>query len=146
MALKATATVFKPPSMKKLNYHNKTMCHSNYVELFEELNVFAARGELNTVLAQLMRCRDARDATFSKHKTRDMVNVKNKRCEHEGCEKLSRNFDVPGGQGRFCSKHKTCDMIDVKTKKCEHEGCEILSRNYDVPGGRGRFCSKLYTF
>ena len=74
------------------------------------------------------------------HKLVDMVNVKSKRCEHEGCESLSTVFDVKGGKGRFCSTHKTANMVSVKGKRCEQEGCDSLSPVYDVKGGKGRFC------
>ena len=44
------------------------------------------------------------------HKEPDMINVKDKKCEHEGC--LTKPiFDLPNGKPQFCSKHK----LDVKT-------------------------------
>jgi len=36
------------------------------------------------------------------HKTAEMVDVKNKRCEQVGCDKLNPTFDLTGGKGRFC--------------------------------------------
>ena len=81
----------------------------------------------------------------NKHKTAEMVNIKHKQCEHEGCNSLSTVFDIKGGKGRFCSKHKTAEMVDVKNKRCEHEGCNSLSTVFDIKGGKGRFCSKHKT-
>lgn len=73
-----------------------------------------------------------------KHKTAEMIDVKNKRCEQEGCVSQAY-FNIKGGKCRFCSKHKTADMIDVKNKRCEHEGCDSRPR-FNIKGGKGRFC------
>ena len=71
-----------------------------------------------------------------------MVDVVNKRCEHEGCD-FRPYFDIKGGKGRFCSQHKTAEMVDVKHKRCEHEeGCDSLNPSFDIKGSKkGRFCS-----
>jgi uncharacterized linocin/CFP29 family protein len=68
-----------------------------------------------------------------------MVDVKSKRCEHEGC-KLRPYFDIEGGKGRFCKAHCLDGMVDVKNKRCEHGGCKSLNPAFDVEGGKGRFC------
>ena len=83
----------------------------------------------------------------AKHKMAEMVDVKNKRCEHDGCSSLSTAFDIPGGKGRFCVKHKTAIMMNVKSKQCEHDGCSSLNPNFNIPGGngKGRFCGKHKT-
>ena len=47
----------------------------------------------------------------------EMEDLKNKKCEFEGC-KSQPFFDIEGGKGRFCSKHKNDNMIDVKNKRC----------------------------
>jgi len=62
-----------------------------------------------------------------------MVDVRSKRCLHNGCDSISPVFDIPGGKGRYCKIHKTVDMIDVKNKRCLHDGCEI-SVSYGKPG------------
>jgi hypothetical protein len=70
-----------------------------------------------------------------KHKTADMVDVKNKRCVWDGCDKQPA-FDVPGGKGMYCVKHKTADMVDVKNKQCAFDGeggCKTGAR-YGKPG------------
>jgi uncharacterized protein YxjI len=74
------------------------------------------------------------------HKTAEMVNVKSKRCEYEGCDSLSPNFDIKGGKGRFCGTHKMARMVDVKHKRCEHYGCDSVNPSFDIKGGKGRFC------
>ena len=56
------------------------------------------------------------------HKTAAMVDVKNKRCVFEDCDKLNPVFGVPGGKGTYCLKHKTADMVDVKNKQCAFDG------------------------
>ena len=75
-----------------------------------------------------------------KHKTSDMINVVSSRCQHDGCNIQGPNFDLPGGNGRFCITHKTDEMVDVRSKKCEHDGCKIQGPNFDIIGGKGRFC------
>ena len=67
-----------------------------------------------------------------------MIDVKNKRCEHEGCDSQP-SFDIIGGKGHFCITHKTLEMIDVRSKRCEHEGCDSRPV-FDIRGGKGRFC------
>jgi hypothetical protein len=71
-----------------------------------------------------------------------MVDVRSKRCEHEGCTSLNPRFNVPTERrGRFCSQHKLEGMVDVRSKRCEHEGCTSLNPRFNVPTERrGRFC------
>jgi len=52
-----------------------------------------------------------------------MIDVKNKKCLHEGCAS-SPSFNKKGLiTAIYCAKHKEIGMIDVKNKKCLHEGC-----------------------
>jgi len=74
------------------------------------------------------------------HKTAEMVDVKSKRCEHAGCDKITPKFDLAGGKGRFCVAHKTAEMVDVKSKRCDHAGCGKNTPSFDLAGGKGRFC------
>ena len=67
-----------------------------------------------------------------------MVDVKNKRCEHPGCDSRP-TFDIKGGKGRFCVTHKTAEMVDVKSKRCEHPGCNIRA-SYGKPGHPRSHC------
>ena len=54
-----------------------------------------------------------------------MINVKNKTCEFDGCEKHP-SFNIRGEmKGRFCIEHKEQNMINVKNKTCEIDGCGI---------------------
>jgi hypothetical protein len=53
-----------------------------------------------------------------------MVNVKDKTCEEDGCEKIP-NYNIHGEKrARFCAEHRYQDMINVKSKKCEEGECE----------------------
>lgn len=70
-----------------------------------------------------------------------MVNVKTHTCEHAGCELRSRNFDVPGGKGRFCGLHKQEGMVNVRMPNCESEGCSTKPM-YGFKGQPSRFCAK----
>jgi hypothetical protein len=71
-----------------------------------------------------------------------MINVKSKRCEHDGCGKQP-NYNYEGEkQARFCVKHALDGMIDVKSKRCEHDGCG-KQPVYNYEGEKqARFCVK----
>jgi predicted nucleic acid-binding Zn ribbon protein len=66
------------------------------------------------------------------HKLDGMINVKDKKCENEGCNKQSMyNYE---GQTKaiYCSSHKLYNMVDIRSKKCEHEGCNTRpTYNYE---------------
>jgi hypothetical protein len=52
-----------------------------------------------------------------------MIDVKNKRCQHENCNKLP-NFNTPTETtGLFCFEHKKENMINVLSKRCQHQNC-----------------------
>ena len=81
----------------------------------------------------------------AEHKTAEMVDVKSKRCEHQGCDSLNRAFDIKGGKGRFCAEHKTAEMVDVKHKLCEYEGCDSQP-SFNIKGSKKRrFCASHKT-
>jgi len=57
------------------------------------------------------------------HKLDGMVDVKNKKCIHEGCKKQP-NYNVEGEtKGLYCFPHKKDGMVDVKNKKCKTYLC-----------------------
>lgn len=76
-----------------------------------------------------------------KHKFEGMIDVKNKRCENEGCIKQpSYNYEcikIP----MYCSNHKLEDMVNVKSKKCCEEGC-TKHPSYNTIGKIPMYCSK----
>ena len=76
----------------------------------------------------------------AKHKTAEMVNVKDKSCEHEGCDNRP-SFNIKGKLPRFCAKHKTSEMVNVAHKSCEHEGCNSRTL-YGKPGNPKSHCHK----
>jgi len=72
-----------------------------------------------------------------------MVDVKNKKCEFEGCESQPSFANRGEKRGRFCKEHKAPGMVDVKSKQCEFEGCESVTPAFANRGEkRGRFCVK----
>lgn len=73
------------------------------------------------------------------HSEKDMICVIGKGCEWVGCTCKSRNYDTPGGKGRFCTKHKEEGMIDVCNPKCEE--CDTLA-SYGIPGNKKTKCSR----
>ncbi len=83
-----------------------------------------------------------RPSRCAKHALPDMVNVKDKKCEHPGCLKQPA-FNVEGEKnGRFCKEHSLPNMANVKDKKCEHPGC-LKIPNFNIEGEKnGRFCKE----
>ena len=60
----------------------------------------------------------------SVHKKEGMVNVKDKKCIHEGCRKQP-TFNTEGkANALYCAAHKKEGMVDVKNKTCINEGCK----------------------
>jgi hypothetical protein len=78
----------------------------------------------------------------SNHKLEGMVDVKSKRCIHEGCD-VRPNYNVEGEKtALYCSNHKLEGMVDVVNKRCIHEGCNVHP-NSNVEGEKkGLYCSK----
>jgi hypothetical protein len=68
-----------------------------------------------------------------------MINVKNKTCAHEGCNKQPC-YGIENGLAEFCATHKKDGMIDVNNKKCAHEKCN-KQPNYGVENGLAEFCA-----
>ena len=86
--------------------------------------------------------RGAKKARFcAKHKTKDMVNVKDKTCEK--CDKIP-TFNIRGAKkARFCAEHKAEGMVDVINKTCEL--CD-KSPTFNIPGAKkARLCAKHKT-
>ena len=71
-----------------------------------------------------------------------MEDVKNKRCAHDGCNKINPVFNVPGSTtGLYCAEHKKDGMVDVKNKRCANNGCETLC-NFGFPGRAKTHCKQ----
>lgn len=76
----------------------------------------------------------------STHKAQDMINVKDKRCQHEGCCQRP-SFNILGGKPIYCGTHKLEEMVNVMTKFCEHPNC-LITPVYNSPDKKsGRFCA-----
>ena len=72
------------------------------------------------------------------HKLEGMVDVRNARCIHDGCDRRA-NFSIKGQPSRYCSEHKLPGMCNRNT--CEHDGCvKIPGYNY-LDETTGRFCA-----
>jgi len=65
-------------------------------------------------------------AKFCKtHKESGMIDVVNKKCEHDGCI-IHPVYNVPGSKkGKFCFKHKADGMIDIISKNCNFINCKV---------------------
>ena len=74
------------------------------------------------------------------HKMAVMVNLKDAKCEYEGCTSIHPVFNIEGGKGRFCFEHKLDGMEDVRNKRCETKGCNIQPA-FGIEGGKAKFCA-----
>ncbi len=58
------------------------------------------------------------------HSVEGMLDVKNKRCSHIGCEKIKPVFAYhKSDEFKYGKNHAVGDMIDVRSKKCSYMGC-----------------------
>jgi hypothetical protein len=76
----------------------------------------------------------------SAHKSGDMVNVKDKRCNNAEC-KQRPSFNILGSKPLYCGEHQLTGMVNVMTKFCETHGC-LITPVYNAPDKKtGRFCA-----
>lgn len=73
------------------------------------------------------------------HKTAEMINIKSKRCEFEGCDLLA-SFSIKGSPRKFCSAHKSKDMMSDCKKLCANDGC-ILEPTFGFVGQKAKYCA-----
>lgn len=77
----------------------------------------------------------------SKHKKTGMINVMDKKCQFDGCNKIP-NFNIDGKTlGIFCVIHKKLGMVDVKNRKCDFHECNIRTY-YGFIGEQSSRCAK----
>ena len=74
------------------------------------------------------------------HKSAEMVDVMNKRCEHVGCTSVNPVFGFVLRKGTHCGKHKTPEMVDVVNKRCKHVGCTGLNPVFGFVLRKGTHC------
>ena len=60
----------------------------------------------------------------SKHKEKDMINVKDCICIFDNCNKQSYYNYIGLKEKLYCNEHKLETMVNVKSKLCKYEGCE----------------------
>lgn len=58
----------------------------------------------------------------SKHKLNGMIDVVNKKCKMDNCNKQPR-FCIPGNKDKYCSTHATSEMIDCYALQCTEVKC-----------------------
>ena len=77
----------------------------------------------------------------SVHKKEGMVNVKDKKCIHEGC-RTRPTFNTEGeANGLYCATHKKEGMVDVKHKTCINEGCRKIPTFNTEGEANGLYCA-----
>ena len=71
-----------------------------------------------------------------------MVDVKSKRCRHEGCSKHP-SFGIDGSKNpTFCAQHAAEGMVNVINKRCKHEGCS-KHPSFGIDGSKNpTFCAQ----
>lgn len=70
-----TSKIFVPPVRSEEPYHHESVCDSGFPTLLQKLNVKAAKGHVTAIIAQLKKCRNARDKQFDDYKNRDYNHV-----------------------------------------------------------------------
>ncbi len=72
------------------------------------------------------------------HAKDGMVNVRDKQCAADGCDKQP-NFAMPGEKAIVCWGHIEEGMINVVSKRCAADGCE-KHPSYALPGEKAIVC------
>ena len=71
-----------------------------------------------------------------------MVDVRSKRCAHNGCTKYPSYGETGTKRAEYCLQHALDGMIDVVSKRCAHNGC-IKQPSYGVAGyGNSKYCAQ----
>jgi hypothetical protein len=72
-----------------------------------------------------------------------MIDVVNRKCEHEGCS-TQPSYNLPNEKkGRFCKKHAKEGMINVvENRKCQTHLCEIRVDNDKYKG----YCLRCFIY
>ena len=86
-------------------------------------------------------CKGGKPTHCRKHgKPHGFVDVANKRCDHDECDKHPV-YGVKGGKPTHCRKHKSGEMVNVVSTRCKHDECEEIAV-YGVQGNRPTHCRK----
>jgi len=75
-----------------------------------------------------------------KHKLENMIDVVNKRCLNEKCNKQPK-FGLSGEKPEYCKKHKLENMVDVINKRCLNENCNKQPK-FGLSGEKPEYCKK----
>ena len=70
-----------------------------------------------------------------------MENVKDKRCEHAGCQSINPAYGYLGESPRFCKDHQLPNMDNLKIKKCQFKGCKVMYPQWGYVGVAERCCA-----
>ena len=81
-------------------------------------------GEQCTVSAHFNKPGEVIPSHCAKHKEKDMVDVRSKKCSYPGCD-IKPTFNFEGLPKKTCKKHKEPGMIRINNKTCEVKGCTI---------------------
>lgn len=69
-----------------------------------------------------------------------MVNVKDKQCIHEKCNKQP-SFNLPTkNNGIYCFEHKKPGMVNVKNKNCQQPYCKITA-TFGLLNKKSQYCN-----
>jgi hypothetical protein len=77
----------------------------------------------------------------SKHKQENMINVKNRICKIENCNKRPI-YNFENEKALYCSEHKQENMINVVTIKCNEKNCKTIAYFNYKDEKSGIYCSE----
>lgn len=69
------------------------------------------------------------------------MDVRSKRCGHQGCNMLAKYGVLDTTRAEFCSQHAREGMVDVRNKGCGHHGCSTQP-SYRFPGETSQVCAQ----
>lgn len=89
-----------------------------------------------TVKSAVFGLKGSNDKYCKTHKTSEMIDFVNKKCNHNTCDTQPR-YGIIGGKPIVCSQHKTSEMVDLTTKLCKK--CNIKP-SFGLKGGKIEYC------
>jgi hypothetical protein len=89
-----------------------------------------------TVKSAVFGLKGSNDKYCKTHKTSEMIDFVNKKCNHNTCEKTP-SYGIIGGKPIVCGQHKTSEMIELVKKKCKN--CNTRA-SFGLKGGKIEYC------
>ena len=78
----------------------------------------------------------------SVHKKEGMVNVKDKKCIHEGCRKCASFNKINERNVLYCAAHKKEGMVNIFVKPCLYESCNKVPSFNKINETKAIYCGE----